>query len=210
VKSRLKPEPPKLATLLLERLACTDAAFVGDLAEAYANGHSAVWYWRQVIAAIFASCVRDLHADRIGSLKAVASGWSAMLIFFFVAGDFLAHSGDQTIPRLLGYLGANRAGTLWLDSLRYVPPTVIGCVLSGWIVGRPVLFYAASVLVALAGAVTAIAWYAAPVALPDTLFYVIILALPYWWWSGLLIVPLLIVVGGLWRAASTKPLGKIS
>jgi hypothetical protein len=90
-----------------------------------------------------------------------------------------------------------------------VPPIVIGCVLSGWIVGRPVLFYAASVLVALAVAVTAIAWYAVPVPVPHTLFYVVMLALPYWWWSGLLIVPLLIVAGGLWRVASSEPLGHI-
>lgn len=60
---------------------------------------------------------------------------------------------------------------------------------------------------ALIAGVTTIAWYAAPVALPHTLFYVIILALPYWWSSGLLIVPLLIVIGGLWRVASTRPLG---
>ena len=162
--------------------------------------------WRQVLAAVVAANWREWNTDRMGAFKAVALGWAAMLAFFFVAGDFLAHSADQTVPRLLSYLGAHRAGTLWLESLRYVPPTVIGCVLSGWLVGRPVLFYAASVFLALFAGVTAIAWYAAPVAVPHTLFYVIVLALPYWWWSGLLIVPLLIVIGGLWRAASTHPL----
>jgi hypothetical protein len=70
----------------------------------------------------------------------------------------------------------------------------------------PVLFYAASVFIALTVGVTTIAWYAAPVAVPHTLFYVIILALPYWWWSGLLIVPLLIVIGGSWRVAASHPL----
>ena len=78
--------------------------------------------------------------------------------------------------------------------------------ISGWIVGRPVLFYAASVSIALVASVAGIAWYAAPVAVPHMLFYVVILALPYWWWSGLLIVPLLIVMGGLWRVASTHSL----
>jgi hypothetical protein len=116
-----------------------------------------------------------------------------------VAGDFLAHSADQTLPKLLGYLGASRAGDLWFESFRYIPPTVVCCVISGWVVGRPVLFYAASVFVALLVGVTAIAWYAAPVAVPHALFYVVILALPYWWWSGLLIVPALIVIGGPWR-----------
>jgi hypothetical protein len=202
--------PQKLAFGLLRLLAPAHDALAGDLLEQVRRGRSGLWLWRQVIAAIVAGCIRDLRDDRLDALRVVATGWAAMLAFFFIAGDFLAHSGDQTMPRLLSYLGANHAGVLWLERLRYVPATVIGCVLSGWIVGRPVLFYAASVFVALAVAVTAIAWYAAPVPVPHTLFYVVVLALPYWWWSGLLIVPLLIVAGGLWRVASSEPLGRIA
>jgi hypothetical protein len=203
--------PPKLAIALLKRLAPGRDDLAGDLVEQFRSGKSNVWLWRQVLGTILATTWLNWRTDRLGALKAVALGWAAMLAFFFVAGDVLAHSADQTVPRLLSYLGANRAGALWLESLRYVPPTVIGCVLSGWIVGRPVLFYAASVFLALLAGVTAIAWYAAPVAVPHTLFYVIILALPYWWWSGLLIVPLLIMIGGLWRVASTHPLaGKLA
>jgi hypothetical protein len=202
--------PQNLAFKLLGLLVPGRHALAGDLSEQVRNGRSTLWLWRQVIGVIFTGCVRDLREDRIGGLKVVAIGWASMLGFFFIAGDFLAHSGDQTVPRLLSYLGAHHVGILWLERLRYVPATVIGCVLSGWIVGRPVLFYAASVVVALAVAVTAIAWYAAPVPVPHTLFYVVMLALPYWWWSGLLIVPLLIVVGGLWRVASSEPLGRIA
>jgi hypothetical protein len=198
----------KLALTLLSLLGPRHAALAGDLLERVRSGKSELWLWREVVAAIVTACGQELHADRIGALKAVALGWGAMLIFFFVAGDFLAHSADQTVPKLLSYLGANRVGNVWLESLRYIPPTVIGCVISGWIVGRPVLFYAASVFVALLVGVAAIAWYAAPVAVPHTLFYVIVLALPYWWWSGLLIVPLLIVIGGLWRVASEHPLSE--
>lgn len=198
--------PPKIALTVLRLLAPGTEALAGDLLEQFQSGRSELWLWREVIAAIAAGCGRQLQSDRLGAAKAVALGWAAMLIFFFVAGDLLAHSADQTVPRLLSYLGANQAGSLWLASLRYIPPTVIGCVLSGWVVGRPVLFYAASVFIALLAAVTAIAWFAAPIAVPHTLFYVIILALPYWWWSGLLIVPLLIVIGGLLRVASAHPL----
>ena len=198
--------PPKLALTLLKLLAPGQDALAGDLVEQWRVGKSALWVWRQVLAAIVSANWHEWNTVRMGAVKAVALGWAAMLAFFFIAGDFLAHSADQTVPRLLSYLGANRAGILWLETLRYVPPTVIGCVLSGWLVGRPVLFYAASVFFALFAGVTAIAWYAAPVAVPHTFFYVIVLALPYWWWSGLLIVPLLIVIGGLWRAASTHPL----
>jgi len=198
--------PPRLALTLLKLLAPGRDALAGDLAEQCRADKSTLWLWRQVLAAIVSANWCEWNTDRMAAFKAVALGWASMLAFFFVAGDFLTHSGDQTVPRLLSYLGANRARALWLESLRYVPPTVIGCVLSGWLVGRPVLFYAASVFLALLAGVTAITWHAAPVAVPHTLFYVIILALPYWWWSGLLIVPLLIVIGGLWRAASAHPL----
>jgi hypothetical protein len=201
--------PRSLAFKLLGLLAPGHDVLAGDLLEQVRSGRSRLWLWRQVIGVIFVGCIHDFRKDRIGALKVVAMGWAAMLAFFFIAGDFLAHSGDQTVPRLLSYLGAHHVGVLWLDRLRYVPATITGCVLSGWLVGRPVLFYAASVFIALAVGVTAIAWYAAPVPVPHTLFYVVMLALPYWWWSGLLIVPLLIVVGGLWRVASSEPLGRI-
>ena len=203
-------KPQHLALKLLGLLGPRHEVLAGDLLEQVRSGKSALWLWRQVIGVIVAGCIRDLREDRFGALKAVAIGWAAMLAFFFIAGDLLAHSGDQTVPRLLSYLGAHHVGIVWLERLRYVPATVIGCVLSGWIVGRPVLFYAASVFVALAVAITAIAWYAAPVPVPHTLFYVVMLALPYWWWSGLLVVPLLIVAGGLWRVASSEPLGRIA
>ena len=198
----------QVALRILRLLSPRSDALAGDLLERHRSGKSRLWLWRQVLAAIFAATWREWNTDRLGASRAVAVGWAAMLIFFFIAGDLLAHSADQTLPKLLGYLGAHRAANLWLESLRYIPPTVIGCVLSGWIVGRPVLFYAASVFIALCAAVSALAWYAAPVAVPHTLFYVVVLALPYWWWSGLLIVPLLIMIGGLWRAASTHPLDR--
>jgi len=202
--------PPKLAVALLRLLAPGREDVAGDLIEQFRSGKSRWWMWRQVVGLTILATGRELQADRPGALKAVAIGWAVMLMFFFVAGDFLAHSADQTLPRLFSLLGTDHATALWLDRFRYIPPAIIGFVLSGWIVGRPVLFYAASVFMALIVGVTAIAWYAAPVAVPHALFYVIILALPYWWWSGLLIVPLLIVMGGLWRVASNHPLdGKL-
>jgi hypothetical protein len=197
---------PKLALRVLKLFASGHDALAGDLLERCRSGKSGFWLWRQVVAGVVTSTRMEWQSDGVGALKAVALGWGAMLVFFFVAGDLLAHSADQTLPRLLSLLGAHHAAELWLDRFRYIPPAVIGVVLSGWIAGRPVLFYAASVLVALIAAITALAWYAVPVAVPHTLFYVVILALPYWWWSGLLIVPALIVLGGLWRAASAHPL----
>lgn len=52
-----------------------------------------------------------------------------MLIFFFVAGDWLTHSADQTVPTLLSYLGANRVGVAlpywWWSGLLIVPLLIL-------------------------------------------------------------------------------------
>src|SRR5262245_13670369 len=97
--------PRNLAFKFLGLLAPGRHALAGDLLEQVRNGRSTLWLWRQVLGVIFTGCVRDLREDRIGALKVVAIGWASMLAFFFIAGDLLAHSGDQTVPRLLSYLG---------------------------------------------------------------------------------------------------------
>ena len=191
---------------MLTLLAPGNEALTGDLLEQFQHGKSRSWFWRQVVSTIVLGAWRELTAERVAALRAVAMGWAVMLLFLFLAGDCLTHAGDRTVPPWLDQLGSGKLAAMWLMRFRYIPPAVLGCVLSGWVVGRPVLFYAVSLFVALAGAVAALAWINAPVAVPHAFFYVIILALPYWWWSGLLIVPTLIVLGGLWRAASSNPI----
>jgi len=55
------PEPPIVATRLLEMLASGphDDALAGDLVEQYRQGRSAGWYWRQVLSAILVCLARD-------------------------------------------------------------------------------------------------------------------------------------------------------
>jgi hypothetical protein len=51
----IKRAPPRIATWLLERLgpAYRNESLVGDLFEEYQQDRTHVWYWRQVIMAIF-------------------------------------------------------------------------------------------------------------------------------------------------------------
>jgi hypothetical protein len=55
--------PPILAAWLLERLSQRQyrVALAGDLLEERSQGRSGMWYWRQVVAAIIASCFADLR-----------------------------------------------------------------------------------------------------------------------------------------------------
>lgn len=55
-------QPPRVATWLLKHLTpkSKNEALVGDLLEDFMQRRSAAWYWRQVLAAIFASLVQQL------------------------------------------------------------------------------------------------------------------------------------------------------
>ena len=55
------PQPPILATRLLQKLASGPHgdALAGDLIEQYREGRSTAWYWRQVLLAIFVWLAKD-------------------------------------------------------------------------------------------------------------------------------------------------------
>ncbi len=57
-------QPPRVATWLLKRLTAKgkNEALVGDLLEDFTQRRSAAWYWRQVLAAIFANLVQQLRS----------------------------------------------------------------------------------------------------------------------------------------------------
>ena len=59
----MRTHPPRLATLLLRGLAPPNDPLAGDLAEEFAAGRSASWYWRQVGSAIAGGWLHnfDLH-----------------------------------------------------------------------------------------------------------------------------------------------------
>jgi hypothetical protein len=89
------------STLLLDLGA--QEAFVGDLLEEYASGRSRLWYWQQVLTAIWLLSVRSVGARRTRTLLSVVGGWATLLIAFAVAGDrsaeALAGSGIGTDRR---------------------------------------------------------------------------------------------------------------
>jgi hypothetical protein len=81
------PEPPRLATWLLEQFSpvLENAPLAGDLIEAFKQGRSSGWYWRQVFGAILIVALPTLLRKQWGCL-AYAVGWGSLVsaAWFFV------------------------------------------------------------------------------------------------------------------------------
>jgi hypothetical protein len=88
-------DPPKLATWLIEQFSpiLQNAPLAGDLMEAFKEGRSAAWYWRQAFWAILIGLL-NLFGKRWGRLAyAVVCGtliYAAWFCIFPVAGRYTA------------------------------------------------------------------------------------------------------------------------
>ena len=82
---------PSTATWLLKNFRPGDEALLGDLLENCRNGRSAAWYWRQVVGAILAGMRKDLLDHPFLALRAIATGWFVLLLFF-ACGDLFAET----------------------------------------------------------------------------------------------------------------------
>jgi len=70
----VKPkQPPRLGTLVLQRLGPQNDALAGDLAEEYRAGRSAAWYWWQVLASVVVGATRDLWTHKWLGVHVVAA-----------------------------------------------------------------------------------------------------------------------------------------
>jgi hypothetical protein len=88
------PEPPRLSTWLLERLAPRRRreSLVGDLREQTHRGRSAWWYRRQVAGTILLGLAADLAAQKLLAVRALAIGWSVMYLVYQFAGPLIQQS----------------------------------------------------------------------------------------------------------------------
>jgi hypothetical protein len=119
-------QPPRLATWLLDQFSpvLQNAPLAGDLMEAFKQGRSSSWYWRQVFGAILIALPRLLRkqwgclAYAVGCSGLTSAAWffvtpighgSALTAFQFVVvavalGAYLVFSGmfsPQTLLRTL-------------------------------------------------------------------------------------------------------------
>lgn len=103
-------EPPRLSTWLLERLAPRHRreSLVGDLREQLHRGRSVWWYRRQVIATIFVGLAADVAAHKRLAVRALAIGWSAMCLLYFVIAPLVQEARMMLFSRW--------GSALWGDS----------------------------------------------------------------------------------------------
>ncbi|HZM97062.1 MAG TPA: hypothetical protein VFB92_26755 [Vicinamibacterales bacterium] len=103
-------EPPRLSTSLLVRLAPRHRreSLVGDLLEQLRQGRSVWWFRRQVLATILVGLAADVAAHKLLAVRALALGWSAMLVVYLLIGPLIQET-RMTLFRRWG-------SVLWGDS----------------------------------------------------------------------------------------------
>ena len=108
-------EPPRLATRLLQQLAsgAKRESLIGDLIEQYRNGRSAAWFWRQALIVIGWSLSRELWTHKLMGIRAILTGWMALLVLSVLTGNVPPAAGSG-IPNVF---------RLW-DAFRLVAPQV--------------------------------------------------------------------------------------
>jgi hypothetical protein len=196
-----EPEPPRLATWLLQRFAAGTGreSMVGDLVERYRSGRSSAWYWRQTLAAILLGVASDLRSHTSLATRALVVGWTLYLLFSFPMNWLTAISRAWIVDWFARGGHYSFWSVFWSGHLPGTFLVYLACFVSGSIVGRlhqgyaaaMVCLYAASVLVFEYGTVSwMFARHGQPPGFPQAALFI----------PAVLLIgrPLSILVGGLW------------
>jgi hypothetical protein len=193
-------QPPRLASWLLQHLASSPRrdSLAGDLIERYHDGHSAAWYWRQVLWAILAGVARDVRDHKLLAIRAVAIGWLLAVLFSFPV-DWISNAGRAWMIELAEPRRYSFWWVFWSGQLPYALLVYAACVISGWIIARlhqahavaMVAVYAAAVLVADYGMASWMWWWRDGLPPMPQLALIVLLLL-------MIGHPISIAIGGLW------------
>jgi hypothetical protein len=108
---------------LFERLDL-DGALIGDLEEECARGRSTIWYWKQVLIAIWRGIWGAILDNKLLALRAVATGCAINYVIWFLYLRFL----QPLVP-----LGPTVSIRAWITNLSFILLTQPG---TGWVVAR--------------------------------------------------------------------------
>jgi len=111
------PEPPRMATWLLEQFSpvLENAPLAGDLIEAFKQGRSASWYWRQVFWSLLVALPKLLR-KKWGCL-AYAVSWGGLISAAWIS-MLPIHGRGSALPLVFALL-AKGWGIEWPWSMMY-------------------------------------------------------------------------------------------
>ena len=125
--------PPRLASLLLEKLAPANEALHGDLEEEFSRGRSAAWYWRQALAAVAVQGPLAVRARGLMAAENFLTGIITLLLIGFyavfvvnVTEWLLRFEGVQVLARIPDALGP-------FNGLAFVLTFFLGLAAGRWI-----------------------------------------------------------------------------
>ena len=111
-----------IAVWLFERLGF-DGALSGDLLEECTRGRSVIWYWRQVLVAIWVGIWGTIRDHKLIAFRAVVTGFAMELLFLLLWNQF-----SHLLPDWPMF---SRVGTIVNFSLMLLTQAA-----TGWVVAR--------------------------------------------------------------------------
>jgi hypothetical protein len=113
-----------IAAWLFDRLDL-DVALSGDLMEERERGRSAIWYWRQVLIAVWVGIWGAIRDHKVMALRAVATGFAMEYFFLFL----WEHQGVLFKSHGLPLISI----VMWIGNLSVV---LLTQTTTGWVVAR--------------------------------------------------------------------------
>jgi hypothetical protein len=107
---------------MLERLGL-DSALAGDLLEESARRRSNIWYWRQVLMAMWTGVWGAIFGHKLLALRAVATGCAVNGLWLFLWSKFLP-------------IGLSYFPSMSLESIASLLLILLTQVATGWVVAR--------------------------------------------------------------------------
>ena len=113
-----------IAAWLFDRLDL-DVALSGDLLEELERGRSAIWYWRQVLIAVWVGILGAIRGHKVMALRAVATGFAMEYCFIFLWEHQSSLFKSHGLPLI--------SIAMWIGNLSLVLLTQTA---TGWVVAR--------------------------------------------------------------------------
>jgi hypothetical protein len=132
-----------IAIWLFERLGL-DVALAGDLLEECARGRSVIWYWRQVLIAIWTGTWGAIFDHKVLALRAVATGCAVNSVWTFLWLKFL-------------HLGLPGTPIISIEAIASLSILLLTQTVTGWIVART--HRAHAIPMVLVFAIWLVLWY---------------------------------------------------